>query len=172
MGITDLKPEPLTVYGLSVKIEDEVYELLKENLSDSEYTYSAEQIKDSVGDYYLDTDYNPDDDTHFVLVFSGIIIFIGLVFVISYVIRIKKSKKIIGKFGDTIEKVISDVDNGRGIYNKICKVFLTSDYIISYKTGLNVIENKNLLWVYQFVLKQNGIIFVVGTYSISVLSDQ
>ena len=61
------------------------------------------------------------------------------------------------KYSDKIERVINDVNNGKGIYNKICKVFLTNDYIISYGAGLNVIETKDLLWIYQFIMKQNGI---------------
>ena len=92
-----------------------------------------------------------------MLIFNGIIVTIGLVFIVIYVIRIKKSKKLMEKYNDKIEKVIRDVDNGKGIYNKVCKVFLTRDYIISYKFGLNIIDSKDLLWIYQFVMKQNGI---------------
>lgn len=61
------------------------------------------------------------------------------------------------KYSDKIERVINDVNNGKGIYNKTCKVFLTNDYIISYGAGLNVIETKDLLWIYQFTMRQNGI---------------
>ena len=157
LGITEAKPKTVTIYGQSKKIEDEAYELLKDYLSDDESTYSAEQIKNAVGNYYLDTYYNPDEDINFMLIFNGIIVTIGLVFIIIYVIRIKKSKKLMEKYNDKIEKVIHDVDNGKGIYNKVCKVFLTRDYIISYKFGLNIIDTKDLLWIYQFVMKQNGI---------------
>lgn len=157
LGITETKPKTVTIYGQSKKIEDEAYELLKDYLSDDESTYSAEQIKNAVGNYYLDTYYNPDEDINFMLIFNGIIVTIGLVFIIIYVIRIQKSKKLMEKYNDKIEKVIHDVDNGKGIYNKVCKVFLTRDYIISYKFGLNIIDTKDLLWIYQFVMKQNGI---------------
>lgn len=157
LGITEAKPKTVTIYGQSKKIEDEAYELLKDYLNDDESTYSAEQIKNAVGNYYLDTYYNPDEDINFMLIFNGIIVTIGLVFIIIYVIRIKKSKKLMEKYNDKIEKVIHDVDNGKGIYNKVCKVFLTRDYIISYKFGLNIIDTKDLLWIYQFVMKQNGI---------------
>lgn len=156
-GLTDTKPETLTIYGQSKKIEDEAYELLKDYLSDDEYTYSITQIKNAVGTYYLDTYYSPEEDTNFILIFSGTIITIGLMLIIIYIVRIKRSKKLMEKYSDKIERVINDVNNGKGIYNKTCKVFLTNDYIISYGAGLNVIETKDLLWIYQFIMKQNGI---------------
>ena len=169
LGITDIKPEVLTIYGQSKKIEDEAYELLKDYLSDDEYTYSTEQIKAAVGDYYLDTYYNPDEDINIMLMLSGIITVVGLVFIIIYVVKIKNSKRLLEKYGDKIEKIINDVDNGKAIHNKICKVFLGDDYIISYDTELNVIEVKDLLWIYQFVIRQRGIVTNKILYSVNKL---
>ena len=157
LGITNIKPNTLTIYGQSKKIEDEAYNLLKDFLSDDEYSYSLEQVKNAVGSYYLDTYYNPNEDVNFILIFSGIIITVGLVLIITYIIRNKNNKKLIEKHKDKIEKVINDINNGKGIYNKICKVFLTNDYIISYKSGIKIIDNNDLLWIYQFVMKQNGV---------------
>lgn len=157
LGLTNNKLDAITIYGQSKMLEDEAYELLKDYLSDDEYTYTVDQIKNAVGNYYLDTYYNPDDDIKLMLTISGIITFIGIIIIIIYITRIKKNKKLMEKYRYKIEKVISDVDNGKGIYNNICKVFLTNDYIISYKSGLNIIDTKDLLWVYEFVMKQNGI---------------
>lgn len=169
LGLTDIKPEALTIYGQAKKIEDKAYELLKDYLGDDEYTYTVDQVKNAVGDYYLDTYYNPDEDINFMFVFSGMIVIVGLVLIIIYVVKLNKSKKLLEKYSDKIEKVLKDVDNGKGIHNKICKVFLSNDYIVGYDTGLSVIEVKDLLWVYQFVMRQNGIVTNKILYGVNKL---
>ena len=160
LGLSDIetRPNAVTIYGESKKIDDDIYKYLQEYInSETENNYSVDDIKNIVGDYYLDTYYNSSEDINFIVGFSIFMIVIGGLFILVYILRINKNKKLIINNKDIIEKVMDDVDNNNGIYNKLCKVFLTKDYIISYSAGLKILNTKDIIWVYQFVMKQNGI---------------
>lgn len=53
--------------------------------------------------------YNPDEDINYMFVFSGIIVIVGLVLIIIYVVKLNKSKKLLEKYSDKIEKVLNDM---------------------------------------------------------------
>lgn len=44
-----------------------------------------------------------------MFVFSGIIVIVGLVLIIIYVVKLNKSKKLLEKYSDKIEKVLNDM---------------------------------------------------------------
>lgn len=154
----DTRPNAVTIYGESKKIDEDIYKYLQEYINnEAETNYSVDDIKNIVGDYYLDTYYNSSEDMNFIIGLNIFIIVIGGLFILVYVLRINKNKKIMINNKDIIEKVMDDVNNNKGIYSKLCKVFLTKDYIITYNAGLKIINTKDIIWVYEFVMKQNGI---------------
>lgn len=152
------KPNPVMVYGNVSKSDTEVFKYLQDFLKDDDgNTYSIEDLKKVVGDNYLDTTWDNVEQGIWALITFGIFSFSGLILIIVYFVRNKKSKKILEECGRELEKIEEDVKSGKGIHNKKCKVYLTDRYLLSYAGVVKLIELNDIVWVYPFITKQNGI---------------
>ena len=162
------KPEPVMVYGNVSKSDTEVFKYLQEFLKDDDgNTYSIEDLKKVVGDNYLDTTWDNVEQGIWALVTFSILSLIGLSLIIIYFVRNKKSKNLLKEYGRELEKIDEDVKSGRGIHNKECGVYLTDKYLFSYANGVKLIEIKDIVWIYPFITKQNGITISKSIYVIT-----
>lgn len=152
------KPNPVMVYGNVSKSDTEVFKYLQEFLKDEDgNTYTIDELKTVVGENYLDTTWDNKEEGIFALILFGVFSLSGLILIIVYFVRNKKSKKILEEYGRELEKIEEDVNSGKGIHNKKCKVYLTDKYLLSYAGGVKLIELNDIVWVYPFITKQNGI---------------
>lgn len=152
------KPNPVMVYGNVSKSDTEVFKYLQEFLKDEDgNTYTIDELKNVVGENYLDTTWDNKEEGIFALILFGVFSLSGLILIIVYFVRNKKSKKILEEYGRELEKIEEDVNSGKGIHNKKCKVYLTDRYLLSYAGGVKLIELNDIVWVYPFITKQNGI---------------
>lgn len=152
------KPNPVMVYGNVSKSDTEVFKYLQEFLKDEDgNTYTIDELKSVVGENYLDTTWDNKEEGIFALILFGVFSLSGLILIIVYFVRNKKSKKILEEYERELEKIEEDVKSGKGIHNKKCKVYLTDRYLLSYAGGVKLIELNDIVWVYPFITKQNGI---------------
>ncbi len=152
------KPDPVMVYGNVSKSDTEVFKYLQDFLKDDDgNTYSIEDLKKVVGDNYLDTTWDNVEQGIWALITFGIFSLSGLILIIVYIVRNKKGKNILKEYGRELEKIEEDVNSGKGIHNKKCGVYLTDRYLFSYANGVKLIEIKDIIWIYPFITKQNGI---------------
>lgn len=152
------KPNPVMVYGNVSKSDTEVFKYLQEFLKDEDgNTYTIDELKSVVGENYLDTTWDNKEEGIFALILFGVFSLSGLISIIVYFVRNKKSKKILEEYERELEKIEEDVKSGKGIHNKKCKVYLTDRYLLSYAGGVKLIELNDIVWVYPFITKQNGI---------------
>ena len=152
------KPNPVMVYGNVSKSDTEVFKYLQEFLKDEDgNTYTIDEFKSVVGENYLDTTWDNKEEGIFALILFGVFSLSGLILIVVYFVRNKKSKKILEECGRELEKIEEDVKSGKGIHNKKCKVYLTDRYLLSYAGGVKLIELNDIVWVYPFITKQNGI---------------
>ena len=152
------KPDPVMVYGNVSKSDTEVFKYLQDFLKDDDgNTYSIEDLKKVVGDNYLDTTWDNKEEGIFALILFGVFSLSGLILIIVYFVRNKKGKNILKEHGRELEKIEEDVKRGKGIHNKKCKVYLTDRYLLSYAGVVKLIELNDIVWVYPFITKQNGI---------------
>lgn len=152
------KPNPVMVYGNVSKSDTEVFKYLQEFLKDEDgNTYTIDELKSVVGENYLDTTWDNKEEGIFALILFGVFSLSGLILIVVYFVRNKKSKKILEESGRELEKIEEDVKSGKGIHNKKCKVYLTDRYLLSYAGGVKLIELNDIVWVYPFITKQNGI---------------
>lgn len=152
------KPNPVMVYGNVSKSDTEVFKYLQEFLKDEDgNTYTIDELKSVVGENYLDTTWDNKEEGIFALILFGVFSLSGLTLIIFYFVRNKKSKELLEEYGRELEKIEEDINNSRGIHNKECKVYLTDRYLLSYGNGVKLIELNDIVWVYPFITKQNGI---------------
>lgn len=152
------KPNPVMVYGNVSKSDTEVFKYLQEFLKDEDgNTYTIDELKSVVGENYLDTTWDNKEEGIFALILFGVFSLSGLILIIVYFDRNKKSKSLLEEYGRDLEKIDEDVNSGKGIHNKECKVYLTDRCLLSYGNGVKLIELNDIVWVYPFITKQNGI---------------
>lgn len=162
------KPNPVMVYGNVSKSDTEVFKYLQEFLKDEDgNTYTIDELKSVVGENYLDTTWDNKEEGIFALILFGVFSLSGLILIVVYFVRNKKSKKILEECGRELEKIEEDVKSGKGIHNKKCKVYLTDRYLLSYAGGVKLIELNDIVWVYPFITKQNGITTSKSIYVIT-----
>lgn len=159
LSVTEMaKPEAITIYGHTSKIDTEVFKYLQEYLMDEDgNTYGIDDLKNTVGNVYLDTYWKASEQSLSVLIVFGLFSLIGVGLIIYYLISKNKYKKMLKDYGDVLEEVSDEISSGKVIYNKVCGVYITSKYLISYLNGLKIIDLNKIVWVYPFELKQNGI---------------
>lgn len=162
------KPDPVMVYGNVSKSDTEVFKYLQEFLKDEDgNTYTIDELKRVVGDNYLDTTWDNVEQGIWALTTFSILSLIGLSLIIIYIVRNKKSKNLLKEYGRELEKIEEDVNSGRGIHNKECSVYLTDKYLFSYANGVKLIEIKDIVWIYPFTTKQNGMTISKSIYVIT-----
>lgn len=162
------KPNPVMVYGNVSKSDTEVFKYLQEFLKDEDgNTYTIDELKSVVGENYLDTTWDNKEEGIFALILFGVFSLSGLILIIVYFVRNKKSKKILEEYGRELEKIEEDVKSGKGIHNKKCKVYLTDRYLLSYAGVVKLIELNDIVWVYPFITKQKGITTCKSIYVVT-----
>lgn len=162
------KPDPVMVYGNVSKSDTEVFKYLQEFLKDEDgNTYTIDELKRVVGENYLDTTWDNKEEGIFALILFGVFSLSGLTLIIFYFVRNKKSKELLEEYGRELEKIEEDINNSRGIHNKECKVYLTDKYLLSYGNGVKLIELNDIVWIYPFITKQNGITTSKSIYVIT-----
>lgn len=162
------KPDAVTIYGYTLKSDTEIYKYLQEFLTDEDgNTYSIDTLKSTVGEIYLDTSWKNSEQAISSLILFGIFSLSGIALIITYFVRNKKCKKMILEYGRELEKVEGDIINGSGIHSKECHVYLTDNYILSYGSGVKLIELKDIVWIYPFITRQRGIVTNKSIYVIT-----
>lgn len=99
------KPNPVMVYGNVSKSDTEVFKYLQEFLKDEDgNTYTIDELKSVVGENYLDTTWDNKEEGIFALILFGVFSLSGLILIIVYFVRNKKSKKILEEYERELEK--------------------------------------------------------------------
>ena len=155
------KPENIEITGMAENMPSEL-----KNLALKTYTgwfpesgLTKENFEDYFGSYVLNVKEKPLSNTFDnVLVVAGIVLVIDsilcLTFAISYFKSKKNQKKIMNS--DNFVRFIENYNDPEKVEFEKQKMILTKEYLISYSYTLEVIEYKNILWMYPFIQKRNG----------------
>ena len=100
------KPNPVMVYGNVSKSDTEVFKYLQEFLKDEDgNTYTIDELKSVVGENYLDTTWDNKEEGIFALILFGVFSLSGLILIIVYFVRNKKSKKILEEYERELKNI-------------------------------------------------------------------
>lgn len=146
-----LASDPETVYGVAKKID---YDLLTSMDSNENITPEFFTV---LGGVYLEVTNN---DTMFtIIVVIGAISGLCYVsFMIAYLIRRKQINGGLKKISDEeLEKIEKEIDDKETFYYERAHLILTKHYIISMIGKFRVEEFDNIIWIYEYRLKQYGL---------------
>lgn len=154
-------PAPVSIYGKTEEISSDLKKLA---ISYYNEVYGQEFLTNSnfenyFGIYYLDTNIDFTESSLFTGVISaGIFGVIGLILIIVFILRKNKTKKVLEKYNDNMYKLLNSIDMESCYYNKKTKVYFTDTCIINYASGLEVIEYKDIVWIYPHEYRYRGAI--------------
>ena len=99
------------------------------------------------------------DPIQVTLMLVGIIgWFTGFVMLLAQFIGYRRLKKTIKNMDDNVwEDINKELEEEEAFYYKSAKLALTKNYIVDFSTGLKVFKYNEVLWMYRYELRQNGI---------------
>ena len=159
---TDLtleEPDPVTIYGTSEKIPNDIanfaVDYLKEDLGLNEVNIN--NYNNVIYPFLINTYETKTNKIMDIAIIFASITVIGLIILMFYINKQTKLKDTLYKYKSSLDEVEQELNNPDVIYNSLCKIYITNNYIISYKNGLNILNINDIIWLYPYEIKQSGI---------------
>ena len=158
----DTYESPIRITGYTKLSTKEIKELAIDA-----YNYSMENEEDMLtiadfesyfGEVYLDMTLSDSSNISALIVIGYIISIAGLIISLISIIRLYKFNKSIKKLDDDkIEELDKEMEDPNAFYYEKAHLYLTQKYIINFGGKFNIIEYKDILWIYPFIQRVNGI---------------
>lgn len=158
----EIKETPVRIEGITKEIPDEIkniaIEVYNEGMEDENKIKNDQEFYSYFGNIYLNMTVSESSNVIMVRLIFFILLFVGVIGFISALWRYIT-------FGRTIEKMdnslISDLDdemnNPEAFYYEKTHMYLTNKYIINFNGRFNVIDYKDIVWMYPYEQRTNGI---------------
>ncbi len=158
----DIKTNPVKIEGVTKKTPDDIKKLAIEAYNDAmkneEDKLTLEDFDNYFGSIYLDMTPSDDSIGGFYYCMGFIFGFLGITMFIIFIIYNVRFKKEIKKLdSNEIMKIDMEMNDPESFYYEKAHLFLTKNYIVNFAGGFNVIEYKDIIWMYPFVMRTNGI---------------
>ena len=148
-GTTKLTPKD--VKEIAIDTYNEIFEL-----EDAEKLTLAD-YNNYFGEVYLDT-IEASDEEGFYFAMGVIVFAVGLVLIIVNAIRNISYKNKLKKFTQSdVDKYDKEMEDEESFYYEKSKLYLTPNYIINFGTKFSIINYKDIVWVYPYEHRTNGI---------------
>lgn len=148
-GVTKLTPKD--VKEIAIDAYNEIFEL-----EDSEKLTLAD-YNNYFGEVYLDTTMTSNEgEFYFVTGFVALVL--GLILLVINLIKNISYKNKLKKFTQSdIDKYDKEMEDKESFYYEKAKLYLTPNYIINFGTKFNIIDYKDIVWIYPYEHRTNGI---------------
>lgn len=160
LNTEDIKNNHLKVSGITKSIPSDIRKLALEAYNenmDKENRITSADFDSYFGVLYLDQT-ETDPATVVCLIVGLIGWFAGLGGFISQLIRSLRLKKNMKKISDEdFEALNLELDSEEGFYYKNAKLSLTKNFIVDFSRGLDVYKYNDILWMYRYEYRYNGI---------------
>jgi len=160
LNTEDIHDQPKTVTGVTKTIPADIKKLALEAYNENvekENQLTMADFDSYFGSLYLDqTEVDP---VTVICLILGIIAWMtGFISFITNLIILLKLKGKMKKISDEDwERVNEELDADDAFYYKNAKLSLTKNYIVDFSKGLKVFKYSDLLWMYKYEYRYNGI---------------
>ena len=155
--------EYIKVKGVTSEIPNDVKEIAVDSyneifeLDDSE-KIGIKDFNNYFGSIYLDMTNDTSDAGGMEFLIGFILFFIGFILLILNNKVRCGYKKSLKKYTDSeIENIDNEMDSEESFYYENAKLYLTPNYIINFSRGFSIIKYSDVLWIYPYVHRTNGI---------------
>lgn len=150
--------ESMKIYGVTKTIPTDVLEIaidVANDIAGEEYL-TMDNYQDYISTMYIDA-VNPLHDNSIQVVAGIIFALLSIAFFVIAIVRQRGTKKTIQERTDSEwQKILTELDDESTKYYKKINLYLTDNYIVDLSNGLRVVEYKDIVWMYQYQLKQYG----------------
>ncbi len=158
----EIKETPVRIEGITKEIPDEIKEIAievyNEGIEDEYKIKNDQEFYSYFGSIYLNMAVSESSTTIMVRLGFFMLLFVGVIGFIAALWRYIA-------FGRTIEKMdnslISELDdemnNPEAFYYEKTHMYLTNKYIINFLGKFTVIDYKDIIWMYSYEQRTNGI---------------
>jgi len=150
---------PMVIEGMTKPIPEDIRKLAIEvyNEANEEEFLTDENFENYLGSIYLDVTEKPNNNTA-QLIFAIVSGVFSLLFIfLSFFMRIR-SKKVVRKFSEEEwKKIESELESSETISYKSLNLHFTENYIVVLSSGIDIFSYKDILWIYPFIQRINGI---------------
>lgn len=154
----NLNHSKMTIEGIVEEIPTDVKNFAIEYYqSVEEVNIDLENFTEYIYPYMINTQITKTDLVLKNCLIFGVITFIGVIFILLYLDSRSKIKKSLRKYEKSLDIIKMELKKDNCVHIPVCKAYVTDNYLISYNKGLNIIEYKNILWLYPFLYRRKGI---------------
>jgi len=156
----DLETNPVTIYGTTKEISSDIKNLALSFYNSSvgeEYRIEDEDFYGTFGDLYLDA--TKESNLSLVLyIIGGFASLFSTCFLIVFAIMKIKVEKTLKKIEDSeLQKIEAEIEEKEAFHYDKARLILTRNYIISFIGGLQILKYEDIIWIYEYRLRQYGI---------------
>lgn len=158
----DLSENPYRLEGITHKVTDDVMNIAiedyNEDLLEDEEAMDEYSFYKMFGDVYLDQTVSYSETASMYNVFAVFTGFIGLILsIVGGVGFIRFNNNVKKLDGNEIDSIESEMADKESFYYKAIKLYLTKNYIVMLNGRFQVYKYSDILWMYPFEQRYNGI---------------
>ena len=152
------EPEAVRIYGVATSIPTQLRTIAIDTYNEmkGEKSLTISNFKDYLGTVYIDTFETPNNDIMTNLSVSVIFIALGGILVIAYVCVKSRTKKNMKKVEEKWDSILQEIDSSDCFHYKKANLYVTKNYLISYASGLEIYDYKDIVWIYPHEYRYNG----------------
>lgn len=144
-------PGSVTIFGKASSITTSLKNLAIDyynEVFDTDFLTSG-NFSTYAGNYYLDTNSTPlTDNMPMVYIVTGIFVIVGICCIIGFFNNRRSSNKYLAKYEANLDKINQELNGSSAMAYEKFKVYITNNYIITYSAGLQIIDYKDIVWLY------------------------
>jgi len=127
-------------------------------LPEGEKKLTIKDFNDTFSGLYLDLDASTTTTKDIALVIAGLVMIFGFAFTLAGGLAVRRFKKKIEKISpEERQKIDKEMNDKEAFYYKNAHTYLTKSYIVNFANTFEAIPYKEVIWVYKYELRQNGI---------------
>ncbi len=155
------KDEKATIDGATKKIPSDIqeiaFEAYNEILEESDQI-AADEFANYFGTIYLDLETSPFGVSEIVLLFMLLLALFGFGFgAYGGICALSFKRKVNKLTTEQREQIDKEMNDSNAFYYANAHTYLTENYIVNFASTFEAIPYSDIIWVYQFIQRRNGI---------------
>lgn len=158
----DIYENPIRIEGITKTTTSDVKEIAIEayndNMENEEDKLTIEDFENYFGSVYLDMTAITSSLADIYLLIFVLLLFVGGIYLLVTIIQLFKFNSAIKKISENqIDELDNEMNRDSAFYYEKAHLYLTDNYIINFGGTFRVIKYQDILWMYPFEQRVNGI---------------
>ena len=158
--VSATEENPIRITGTTVTVPSDIKQLAIDALNEINETdeFTISDFDNYFGTVYLDLEKTAMSTSEVIIVFAVIGGLVGLILMIAGGINTHRFQKNIKNLNEEeFAKIEAEMEDKDAFYYKNARTYLTKNYIINFNGAFTAIPYQNIIWVYKYEYRQNGL---------------